>query len=485
MLHFLILLLLVPSALSEFTVILPDSTSPLIDSPQTGFSSHARTDPAEQQAVYQVMAATGNTWAGSIPDVCRGRWHGIECTPDTNDVYHVVSLSFGALSDDTAFPTCDTRAATLHPAILKLTHLRALFFYRCFVYNPQPVPPFLGKLGPALRSLVLRDNGHVGPIPAELGDLTSLKLLDLHGNHLTSSVPGSLSKLTRIRKLDLSNNRLTGGLPDLRSPDLNVLDLSRNFLQGRIRPSLARSVSLIKLDLSRNRLTGPIPDSLNSLENLMLLDLSHNSLSGPLPASLQGLSSLRALILKSNPMGPTRIPSNGLSGLKELSTLVLSNMGLNGPIPECIAELASLRVLHLDGNALNSSIPAGIGKLDKLSELRLENNLLTGMIPLGKEMIWKMGRNLKVDNNTGLCYDVADGVLKGVDSLSTISYCDPETTTPAAARTTQHLSLLIRGGSSQPPSSSSSSSSPSRCIIDHSWFGRVVAWFMICALLLL
>jgi len=477
-----LVLLWAPVSNSEFTVVLPDSNSPLLDSPQTGFSTRARTDPVEQEAVYKIMASTGNSWAGSIPDVCRGRWHGIECTPDTNDVYHVVSLSFGALSDDTAFPTCDRTTSTLHPAILKLTHLRTLFFYRCFSDNPQPIPALLGRLGPTLSSLVLRGNGHVGPIPAELGNLTSLKLLDLHGNRLGSFIPPALARLTRIQKLDLSSNQLTGRVPKLSSPVLSVLDLSHNFLQGSIPGSLlARSDSLIKLDLSRNRLTGPIPDSINNLRNLMLLDLSHNSLSGPLTKSLGGLVSLRALILKGNFMAPAMIPANGLSGLKELSTLVLSNMGLTGPIPECIGELTSLRVLYLDGNELNGSIPLSFRKLEKLSELRLENNKLEGLIPFGKEMVWRMGRKLRIENNTGLCYDLREGTMDGFDSLSGISYCDPQTTS-SVGRTTQHLSTatMSRGGL---PSDLSSSGS------DYGSLGRrvldLVAGFLSFVLLVL
>ena len=108
--------------------------STLIDGPQTGFSMNkngARTNPQEQEAVYDIMRATGNDWATDIPDVCRGRWHGIECMPDKDNVYHVVSLSFGALSDDTAFPTCDQTKSYLSESITKLPHIRTLFFYRC------------------------------------------------------------------------------------------------------------------------------------------------------------------------------------------------------------------------------------------------------------------------------------------------------------------------------------------------------------------
>ncbi|XP_010917496.2 protein TOO MANY MOUTHS [Elaeis guineensis] len=446
---------------AEFMVVLPDSSG-LVDRPQNGFSNLARTDPAEQRAVYETMAATGNAWATAIPDVCRGRWHGIECMPDRNDVYHVVSLSFGALSDDTAFPTCDPAHATLSPALLHLPYLRSLFFYRCFSGDhPQQIPAFLGGLSPSLRSLILRENGHVGPIPTELGNLTSLGVLDLHGNKLSSSIPQSLQRLTRLQLLDLSYNQLTGPIPDLTNPTLNVLDLSHNFLHGQIPATFGQCDSLIKMDLSRNRLIGSIPDSLSNLKSLILLDLSHNSLSGPLPSSLGKLISLRALLLNGNYMSSATIPEDGFAGLKELFTLVLSNMGLQGPIPESIGELPSLRVLHLDGNKFNGSIPQSFQRLEKLSELRLNDNRLSGPIPFSKEMLWRIGRKLRVYNNPGLCYDASNGRSEGIDSMSGISYCETETkrvvvgaaSASISGHQTKHLSSRTDRGPPSRPSS--------------------------------
>ncbi|OMP01353.1 protein TOO MANY MOUTHS-like protein [Corchorus olitorius] len=309
-----------------FTVIMSDSGVPstLIDGPQTRFSMNkngARTDPHEQEAVYDIMRATGNDWATEIPDVCRRRWHGIECMPDKDNVYHVVSLSFGALSDDTAFPTCDQTKSYISESITKLPHIRTLFFYRCFSYNPQPIPKFLGQLGSTLQTLVLRENGHIGPIPSELGRITGLRSLDLSGNKLTTSIPG------------------------FSFPVLNVLDLSQNLLMGPIPFSLGSCPSLVKLDFSHNRLTGPIPDLVGGLKDLMLMDLSYNRLSGPFPISLGSLTSLQALILKGNQMGSTSIPTDFFDGMKDLMILVLSNMNLHGPIPESLGRLPNLRAL--------------------------------------------------------------------------------------------------------------------------------------------
>ncbi|CAO2179152.1 unnamed protein product [Urochloa humidicola] len=478
-----------PRCRAEFTVVVPDTSASaaLVDGPQPGFSDTARTDPAEQRAAQEVMAATGNAWARAIPDVCRGRWHGIECVPDRGGgTYHVVSLSFGALSDDTAFPACDAASATLSPAVLALPHLRSLFFYRCFTGNPQPVASFLGRLGPAFRSLVLRQNGHVGPIPAELGNLRALRVLDLHGNQLSSSIPATIQSLTHLQMLDLSYNRLAGPVPDLRfQRRLSVLDLSNNALQGPVPASLGQCRPLLKIDLSQNRLEGTIPDALGDLPELMLLDLSHNALSGPIPAALSRLSSLRSLILSDNRMQFVTVPGSFFSGLQALTTLVLSGMGLSGTIPESIGELRELRVLRLDGNQFTGVIPASFRRLEKASELRVDGNRLVGPIPFGKEMMWRLGKKLRVGGNEGLCYDTKQEGLQGVVSLAGVADCDS-----VRSRTTQHLVWInVTAGGERPgavdraatPSAASGSRNPGVARVGMSWLvfrSLHLAWFV-------
>ncbi|XP_022716557.1 protein TOO MANY MOUTHS-like, partial [Durio zibethinus] len=427
-----------------FTVIMSDSGVPstLIDGPQTGFSMNkngARTNPQEQEAVYDIMRATGNDWATDIPDVCRGRWHGIECMPDKENVYHVVSLSFGALSDDTAFPTCDQTKSYISESITKLPRIRTLFFYRCFSYNPQPIPKFLGQLGSTLQTLVLRENGHVGPIPSEIGNLTRLRVLDLHKNNLNGSIPVSLDQITGLRSLDLSGNKLTASIPAFSFPVLNVLDLSQNLLMGSIPSILGSCQSLVKIDFSHNRLTGPIPDSFGGLKELMLMDLSYNRLSGPFPTSLRSLTSLQALILKGNQMGSTAIPSDYFDGMKDLMILVLSNMNLQGPIPDSLGWLPSLRVVYLDGNHFNGSIPSNFRDLKNVCELRLNDNHLSGPVPFGREKVWKMGRKLRLNNNPGLCYNANSGFEDVLDDAG-IGLCD--TPKPGSAKTVQHSSNI-------------------------------------------
>ncbi|GLU15786.1 hypothetical protein SLE2022_322520 [Rubroshorea leprosula] len=75
-----------------------------------------------------------------------------------------------------------------------------------------------------------------GPIPKELGELNSLRLLNLSHNNLTSQIPTSLGKLSKLESLDLSSNRLEGRIPQQLTnlTFLSFLNLSHNELAGQI-----------------------------------------------------------------------------------------------------------------------------------------------------------------------------------------------------------------------------------------------------------
>jgi leucine-rich repeat protein SHOC2 len=79
--------------------------------------------------------------------------------------------------------------------------------------------------------LVLGEFGLTGAVPAELGQLTSLRLLNLHGNQL-ESVPAEIGQLTSLEGLYLCNNQLTslpaeiGQLTALERLDLNANQLT-------------------------------------------------------------------------------------------------------------------------------------------------------------------------------------------------------------------------------------------------------------------
>ena len=159
--------------------------------------------------------------------------------------------------------------------------------------------------------LELPGNGLTGLIPAALGDLALLEVLNLGSrldstsqqwveNALTGPIPPALGRLTRLRRLFLHSNDLTGPiLAALGSlANLEHLDLSRNALTGPVPAWLGRLIRLQWLYLHSNDLTGPIPAELGSLANLERLFLRFNPLTGSLPQTFTRLSKLAELDIR-------------------------------------------------------------------------------------------------------------------------------------------------------------------------------------------
>ena len=260
--------------------------------------------------------------------------------------------------------------------------------------------------------------GLTGPIPPELGDLTSLRNLNLGGNGLTGPIPPELGNLTSLRDLRLDGNRLTGPIPpelgDLTS--LRNLNLGGNGLAGPIPPELGNLTSLRDLNLDRNGLAGPIPPELGNLTNLLFLNLDSNDLMGPIPPELGNLTSLRELRLHSNYLtGP--IPPE-LGDLTRMRKLRLEGNHLMGPIPPELGNLTSLTELGLGGNALEEPIPPELGGLTSLTELGLDGNALEGPIPPELGGLTSL-TEMNLVGNSGLAGTLPNE-LTGLGSLETL-----------------------------------------------------------------
>ena len=115
-------------------------------------------------------------------------------------------------------------------------------------------------------SLELPENGLVGHLPPELGDLAELEGLELDDNVLTGAIPPELGSLPNLQWLSVVENKLEGRIPaelgDL--AELEGLELARNqLLTGPIPPALGRLSKLEKLWIGDTGLTGPIPPELH------------------------------------------------------------------------------------------------------------------------------------------------------------------------------------------------------------------------------
>lgn len=169
-----------------------------------------------------------------------------------------------------------------------------------------PLPPELGDLS-RLRSLRLGSNSLSGSIPPQLGNLAELAFLSLAANNLTGAIPPQLASLASLEFLHLAVNELSGPIP----PELGGLgklrdlSLGSNRLSGSIPPELARLARLNFLGLGDNRLTGGIPTWLGDLTQLDQLDLAHNRLVGSIPPELGNLVHLERIYLARNQLfGP-------------------------------------------------------------------------------------------------------------------------------------------------------------------------------------
>ena len=243
------------------------------------------------------------------------------------------------------------------------------------------IPAALGSL-PYLRLLNLSGNQLAGEIPAELGNLSNLSELYLSYNQLTGEIPAEIGNLSNLVALYLSHNQLTGEIPaELGNlSNLSVLSLSENQLTGEIPAEIGNLSNLVALYLSHNQLTGEIPAELGNLSNLMnSLRLSHNQLTGEIPAELGNLSNLQDLHLSYNQL-TGEIPAE-LGNLSNLSALYLSHNQLTGEVPAELGNLSNLSALYLSHNQLTGEVPAELGNLPNLRVLYLSDNQLTGEVP--------------------------------------------------------------------------------------------------------
>ncbi len=259
-----------------------------------------------------------------------------------------------------------------------LTNLIALRLYSNSLSGEIPVE--LGGLA-NLEELSLRGNALTGEIPAELGDLTNLIALRLYSNSLSGEIPATLGELANLQELILSRNALSGEIPVELGGLTNLISLRlySNRLSGEIPMELRGMANLQELDLNENMLTGEIPAALGELANLQVLSLWSNRLSGEIPVELGGLSNLQLLSLWGNAL-TGEIPAE-LGGLSQLRVLIISQNVLRGEIPAELGGLSNLEELNLWGNRLSGEIPVELGDLTNLQLLSFRGNALTGEIP--------------------------------------------------------------------------------------------------------
>ena len=263
-----------------------------------------------------------------------------------------------------------------------------------------------------VTALRLSNNNLVGPVPANLVNLTDLETLILANNYLTGSIPAGLGSLPNLETLTLRGNHLEGAIPDLSalSDTLRWLNLEYNEFDGEIPTWLGDFIELRGLGLGHNRLRGTIPAELGELANLRVLYLDDQDyfrgreheaytpdgdkifesdwsyLHGGIPGELGNLRNLEVLDLSDNRLGGLIPRLLGFGGFYDdeyynLRVLDLSGNDLSGGIPLELGGFAKLTILNLSQNDLSGEIPLALQRLTNLRGLHLNDNELDGPIP--------------------------------------------------------------------------------------------------------
>ncbi|XP_027108805.2 probable LRR receptor-like serine/threonine-protein kinase At3g47570 [Coffea arabica] len=252
-----------------------------------------------------------------------------------------------------------------------------------FAENPLHgfLPMSVGNLSTSIQRFYASGCGIKGSIPDAIGNLSSLMILVLGGNHLSGPVPSTMKYLQNLQGLDLSANQLSGSIPDCicKLKRLYQIDLGQNIFRGSIPSCLNNISSLGGIDFAGNLLNSSIPASLWNLTDLLMLNLSYNSLSGSLPYETGNLKVVTLLDLSGNHLNGN-IPRS-LGGLESLATLSLAQNKLQGPVPDSLNQMFSLEFLDLSNNNLSGPIPKSLETLVCLKYINLSFNRLRGEIP--------------------------------------------------------------------------------------------------------
>ncbi|XP_068499755.1 probable leucine-rich repeat receptor-like serine/threonine-protein kinase At3g14840 isoform X2 [Phaseolus vulgaris] len=287
------------------------------------------THPEEVKALKDIGKTLGNkNWDTDI-DPCSNQppWSvtpeinnvSCNCSIPTDTFCHVVSIILKS----------QNLSGTLPSELVRLPYLQKIHLSRNYLNGT--IPPQWGFM--KLVNISILGNRVTGPIPKELGNITTLKSLALEFNQLSGELPLELGNLPQLERLLLTSNYFTGNLP----------------------ATFARLTTLKHMVMYGSGFSGPIPFGISFLNNLT--DLRISDLKGP----------------------NSQFPQ--LKNLTILQTLVLRSCNLIGMVPEYLGKVTSLRSLDLSFNKLTGPIPKTLGDLNDINMLYLTGNLFTGPLP--------------------------------------------------------------------------------------------------------
>ncbi len=219
--------------------------------------------------------------------------------------------------------------------------------------SAEPVSTWAGVevINNHVTRIELPMNNLNGGIPSEIGNLSSLLILNLAGNSILS-LPDEFGDLTHMTTCDLSTNHISS-LPST----VGQLD------------------SLVYLSLELNQLTA-IPDEITGMANLTTLRLAMNKIA-ELPMTIGDISTLAELDLYNNKLTELPISINNLTNLTLLSVgenrlTVLPKLGALSLINAYI-DYNNLTFAAIENSSIHASGNLYYGNQDKIEAIATDN----------------------------------------------------------------------------------------------------------------
>ncbi|KAK8636656.1 hypothetical protein V6N13_124398 [Hibiscus sabdariffa] len=283
----------------------------------------------------------------------------------------------------------------------------------------------------AFKNLDLNTNFFWGSIPASIGNLSSLWLLELSDNNLNGTIPNSFGKLVELSTLALVGNYMEGVLTETHLANLSRFSFRLTTYRNRslvfnvnhdwVPPFRLTTLVLINcmvgpsfplwlqvqtrlsyvivsnagisdtieeewfarlfsnawtVDLSNNLIIAKLPPKLHS-DVLDEVDLSRNRFEGRIPL---WLTNATHVYLQRNSFSGS-VPNNIGELMPQLQTLFISRNQISGRLPSSICKMEELKFLYVSHNRFFGPFPDCWNKLRSLKLMDASNNSLSGEIP--------------------------------------------------------------------------------------------------------
>nr|GMD30736.1 receptor-like protein EIX2 [Ipomoea batatas] len=311
-----------------------------------------------------------SSWTDGDDDCCK--WEGVGCDNRTG---HVVAVDLGpntmCINEASCTPDwdCDINPALqgeIGPSLLDLPFLNYLDL-SCNKF--ERIPRFIGSLG-KLVHLNLSYNNFVGNVPPQLGNISTLKYLDIDNDNEQLKVVGPLEWVSHLDSLEY----LGLDTVDLFSFKLARVHFKTFFAENTASNLLLLSSSLITF---APQLEGEKTEDLqflSNLSNLKTLDLSYNSFSFNFSQLIIGSEKMiEELKLWRNKIVGSL---NDIKKYCSIRTLHLSDNELSGSLPD-MSTMLSMKLLFISNNRLVGNLMgSNIGHLSHLIGLDVSSNFL-------------------------------------------------------------------------------------------------------------